>query len=54
MDFAAFFVPVQGCVFFLICTGAGSLLLCVTCKKPSKREGGGGGGGTAEASKGQK
>lgn len=31
------FVPVQGCEFSLVCTGAGSLLLCVTCKKPSKR-----------------
>lgn len=32
------FVPVQGCEFTLVCTGAGSLLLCVTCKKPSKKE----------------
>lgn len=32
------FVPVQGCIFFLVCTEAGSLLLCVTCKKPIKRE----------------
>lgn len=32
------FVPVQGCVCSLVCTGASSLLLHVTCKKLSKRE----------------
>lgn len=32
------FVLVQGCIFFLVCTEAGSLLLCVTCKKSIKRE----------------
>jgi len=31
-------MPVQSCVFSLVCTGAGSLLLYVTCKIPSKRQ----------------